>query len=62
MGRDRKIRTALRTNLIAGLVTVLSEKKILTFCQPSARAVLGNSGLRTGDVARASKVIDWIII
>ena len=28
VGRDRKIRTALRTNQIAGFVTVPSEKKI----------------------------------
>ena len=27
VGRDRKIRTALRTNQIAGFVTVPSEKK-----------------------------------
>ena len=34
MGRDRKIRTMLRTNQIAGFVTVPSEKKInvLTVC------------------------------
>ena len=29
MGRDWKIRSVLRTNQIAGFVTVLSEKKIL---------------------------------
>ena len=29
VGRDWKIRSALRTNQIAGFVTVLSEKKIL---------------------------------
>ena len=34
MGRDRKIRTTLRTNQIAGFITVPSEKKInvLTVC------------------------------
>ena len=31
VGRDRKILTGLRTNQIAGFITVPSEKKIITF-------------------------------
>ena len=40
-GRDRKIRTALRTNQIAGFVTVPSEKKntivMFTFIRKTAQ-------------------------
>ena len=32
VGRDRKIRTALRSNQIIGFVTVPSEKKIIDIC------------------------------
>ena len=36
VGRDRKIWTAIRTNQIAGFVTLPSEKKIIVFnYQPS---------------------------
>ena len=41
--RDRKIRTALRTNQIAGFVTVPSWKKINICYLPAGRSVLGKT-------------------
>ena len=37
VGRDRKIRTALRSNQIIGFVTVPSEKKIIDICMYARR-------------------------
>ena len=46
VGRDRKIRTALRTNQIAIFVTVTSEKKIKVQIQPTLLTASPSSFLK----------------
>ena len=56
MGRDKKIRTALRTNQNAGFVNVLSEKKIRHVVGCHIRQVLLRDNIPGGPASTQGNV------